>query len=277
MAGSLRIDKLTPAIGQARRRLHWLAGLALAPTGFYSKPMAAQPEATAAPVMRMVTTEFAPYMSEKMPEQGAAVAITRAALASQGWQLKLEFRPWARVLIEVEAGQHDGLLGAWYQADRERYLVYTRPMGVENPVGFYALRRGRSSFTAPADLAGLRIGTVQGYANPKAFERAVVHQGAQVQPARDDLTNLRKLLAGRVDLILIDRGVARYLIQTQLPGAAAEFVWLDPAVERMPLHLAVARVSGQQRMLHEVLEQGLQTIARNGLMERTLLRWKDWL
>jgi len=268
------------AAGKTWHRRRWLCSLAMLACAAYSKAGSAQPEAMPAdaPVLHLVTTEFAPYMGEKLPEQGVAVAIARAALASQGWRLQVAFRPWARALTELEAGQHDGVIGAWYQPERERVMDFAKPMGIDNQVGYFGLatQRNAAKNQLPADLAGLHIGTVQGYANPKAFEQAV-QLGAKADPARDDLTNLRKLLAGRVDLVLIDKGVARYLINTELKGAAAQFVWMEPALERMPLHFAMAKSRPQHQALRELMDRGQEAIARNGELERIRLRWKDWL
>jgi len=268
------------AAGKTWHRRHWLCSLALLACCSYSKAGSAQPEAMPAdaPVLQLVTTEFAPYMGEKLPEQGVAVALARAALASQGWRLQVAFRPWARALTELEAGQHDGVIGAWYQPERERIMDFAKPMGIDNLVGYFGLakRPGAGKHQLPTDLAGLHIGTVQGYANPQAFEQAV-QLGAKADPARDDLTNLRKLLAGRVDLVLIDKGVARYLISTELKGAATQFVWLEPALERMPLHIAMAKARPQHQALRELMDRGQEAIARSGELERIRQRWKDWL
>ena len=48
--------------------------------------------------------------------------------------------------------------------------------------------------------------------------------------ATDDEENLRKLQKGRVDLVLTDKIVGRYIINTKIPGAASELDWLDPPV-----------------------------------------------
>ncbi|MEJ6000513.1 substrate-binding periplasmic protein [Paucibacter soli] len=266
--------------GKTWHRRRWLGMLALLACSSYSKADSTEPEAmpAEAKVLHLVTTEFAPYMGEKLPEQGVAVALARAALASQGWRLKVAFRPWARALTELEAAQHDGVIGAWYQPERERFMDFAKPMGIDNLVGYFGLakRYGVGTKQLPLDLAGLHIGTVQGYANPQAFEQAV-QLGAKADPARDDLTNLRKLLAGRVDLVLIDKGVARYLISTELKGAATQFVWLEPALERMPLHIAMAKSRPQHQALRELMDRGQEAIARSGEYERIRQRWKDWL
>lgn len=268
------------AAGMTWHRRRWLYTLALLACGSYSKVGGAQPEAMPAngPVLHLVSTEFAPYMGEKLPEQGVAVAIVRAALASQGWRLQVAFRPWARALTELEAGQHDGVLGAWYQPERERIMDFAQPMGIDNLVGYYGLTKQRQAGAnaLPADLTGVHIGTVQGYANPQAFEQAV-KLGAKADPARDDLTNLRKLLAGRVDLVLIDKGVARYLIATELKAAATQFSWIEPALERMPLHVAMAKSRPQHQSMRELMDRGQEAIARSGELERIRQRWKDWL
>lgn len=223
----------------------------------------------------LLTTEYAPYMSGNSADGGVALALGRAALERAGIAAEILFRPWARVLAEAERGGADGVLGIWHEASRERYLAYSQGLGISNRIGFIA-RVG--SMIAVDDLPrlrqvpGLRIGTVRGYANPPRFEE----MGFQTDLAVDDASNLRKLLAGRIDLVLIDKGVAFHLLQTQLQNVAAQFQWLEPAVADMPLHMALTRRRANHPAMLRDINRGLAELRESGEMARILKRSADW-
>ncbi|WP_374536738.1 substrate-binding periplasmic protein [Chitinimonas taiwanensis] len=221
----------------------------------------------AAPVLQLVSTEYPPYCGSELPEQGVFTALTRAAFKAAGFETRVVFRPWARVLAEARAGQHDAVLAVWYQAEREQYMVYSDPLWV-NRIGFYA----RAGETHPVHqlsaLKGLRIGIVRGYANPPEFEAADLGGEAAV----DDLTNLRKLQAGRLDLVLIEQALAAHLLKTQLREADGQLVWLEPALASPPLYVTLTRGKPQYRKHLAAFNRGLAEIRRNGEYARIVQR-----
>lgn len=225
------------------------------------------PVALAAKQVTFVSTDYPPYFGSKLAEEGTVAALSRAAFKAAGYDLQLVFRPWARLLLEVQAGKYDGVVAVWYQADRERYLAYSNPV-VDTHVGFYGRREQPLEVSNLQGLQTRLIGTVRGYANPPAFEAA----GLRTEEAVDDLTNLRKLDAGRLDLVLIDRAVGSWLLRNDLPAATARVTWLEPPVLTMPLYLGVAKQrQGYQKLLAD-FNLGLAEIRRNGEYDRILRR-----
>ena len=220
--------------------------------------------------LRLVSTEFPPYTSARLEGGGIAAQITRAALARQGLGLELQFRPWVRALSELQRGAWDGAVGLWHSPERDRFLSYGRPLGLNSRIGFMARAGSAISVREPSRLAGLRVGTVRDYVNPPAFERLRLERDEAV----DDLGNLRKLLAGRVDLALVDQGVAHHLLQTQLREAATALVWLEPALAEQPLYTALTRQAGTHLPM---LNKGLAELQASGELARLLQRGARWL
>lgn len=182
----------------------------------------------------------------------------------------MHFRPWVRALSELQRGAWDGAVGLWHSPERDRFLSYGRPLGLNSRIGFMARAGSAISVRDPSRLAGLRVGTVRDYVNPPAFERLRLERDEAV----DDLGNLRKLLAGRVDLALVDQGVAHHLLQTQLREAATALVWLEPALAEQPLYTALSR---QASMHLPMLNKGLAELQTSGELARLLQRSARWL
>ncbi|WP_338109615.1 substrate-binding periplasmic protein [Roseateles albus] len=249
--------------------------LALAAGSFGAKPsiLAAETPAKQQQALIFLTTEYPPYMSESLVEGGPAVAITRAALARAGFAMSVDYRPWARVLAEAQRGLCDGIVGSWLDPKREAYLAYSEPLGIANRIGFMARAGSSLEVSDLGKLTTLHIGTVRGYVNPPAFELAHL----QRDEALNDLGNLRKLLAGRIDLALIDKGVAFRLLKTTLRSAAKQLVWLEPALTEMPLHAALTRTSTDFSSRLALFNKSLAEMKASGELAAVIKQTADWL
>lgn len=225
--------------------------------------------AHAAEPLTLTTTEFPPYMSAAMPEGGVLVALTRAAMRQSGTDVRVQFMPWARALNEVRSGNADGLIGAWHSREREDYLVFPDPL-LNNEIGFFGRRDRTPLFSSLSDLKGLRIGTVRGYANPPSFLAADLDS----EEEGDDFANLRKLEAGRIDLVLIDRLVAEYLIAARMPDARPRMQWLEPAVSKTPIYTTFSKAKQGHELAVKQLNLGLQKIRNSGEFSAILLQYK---
>ncbi|ANH70826.1 hypothetical protein ABE85_22460 [Mitsuaria sp. 7] len=234
-------------------------------------PSARAAQATDAPV-RMVATEFPPYTGSALPGGGIACEITRAALHQAGRSMELTFRPWARALLEFQRGDHDGVIGAWRSVERERTMRFPQPLGILNQVGFMARADRKRRVDDLAALRDLRIGVVHGYANPPRFDAA----NLAVEGAVDDLANLRKLLAGRVDLALIDKGVGAHLLETQLRAAAGKLVWLEPSVSEIPLYTVFSKIRPEGERFAAALSRGIGDLQGSGRLAMLLQQGARW-
>ncbi|MFX1680359.1 transporter substrate-binding domain-containing protein [Mitsuaria sp. CC2] len=248
-----------------RESLFWLAATAV------TAPAARPARADDAP-LRMVATEFPPYTGSALPGGGVACEITRAALREAGRSMTLTFRPWARALLEFQRGDHDGVIGAWRSVERERTMLFPPPLGILNQVGFMARADRRRRIDDLAALRDLRIGVVHGYANPPRFDAA----NLPVEGAVDDLANLRKLLAGRVDLALIDKGVGTHLLETQLRGFAGQLVWLPPALSEVPLYTVFSKVRPEGERFAAALGRGIGDLQGSGRLAMLLQQGARW-
>ena len=225
------------------------------------------PMARAEQQLQLASTDYPPYFSSALPEGGTLTALTRAAFKAAGYDITLVFLPWARLMLEVERGKYDGVVAVWYKADREHFLALSAPV-VDTHVGFY----GRASL--PLDVGSLQnlrtrsIGTVRGYANPTAFDAA----GLKTEEVVNDLSNLRKLDKGRLDLVLIDKALAQYLVSQEWPTGNANLMWREPGLQTMPLHIGIARSRPNHASLLNDFNRGLAEIRRTGEYARILKR-----
>jgi len=214
----------------------------------------------------MATTEFAPYMGAQLNHQGVAVAIAAEAFRREGYTLQIRFLPWVRGLAYAKEGKVDGMVGMWYSQERTQWFAYSRSV-MSNKIGFYERRDNPIAFTDLAKLKPYTIGVVRAYANPPAFDAAHLHTDEAV----DDITNLRKLAAGRLDLVLIDKAVAQYLIDNSLPELKGQLQWIEPPVDILPLYVGLSKQAPDFQKKLTALNAGMESMQRDGTLTRLAL------
>lgn len=173
------------------------------------------PAGARAESLRLVTGELPPYATQERTDDGIALDIVRKAFANVGSTVSYTFKPWTRSLEEARAGQWDGTAYWGKNPARDVGFLISDNVLTEQWVFLYRQRTdGAKPFdwNTLADLKGQRIAAVQSYTYTPEFWEMQKAGTLKVEVAQDDLGNLRRLLAGRVDVVVIERNVACYLM-----------------------------------------------------------------
>ena len=235
---------------------------------------AAAPKATAGakPVVRLATLDWEPYIGQKLRDQGYTAALIREAYRDQGWDVKIEFYPWARALHLAKTGAVDGLMPEYFNASRKSEFNYSFPFP-GGPLVLYKRKDDAVAFsTDPAKdqdralraLREKRFGVVRGYLNTPVFDAAAY---LTKEAASDDATNLRKLVYKRIDLAVIDQRVAEYLIRTQYPEYAGKLEPMQPALADNPLYIAFSLKAPQHNQARVAFNRGLARMKADGRID----------
>lgn len=176
-------------------------------------PALAQPPPPKDKVIHLVTFEAPPFMSEKMPEQGAAVYALRQLLKKNGYDLKISFAPFLRakkqVLQKNEISGFFPVTEVNVTADfRMSNVMYVTPW-------VFAERKDHPIVWQEAkDLTAYKIGNVMGYDLAKMVAPLQKKKKLHIENASSDELNLLKLARKRVDLAFIDATMFEYLTRT---------------------------------------------------------------
>ncbi len=255
-----------------------LAGMAVSGCGSpATPPQTATPVPTATPhpsstnvkEIVLVACEYSPYYSEHLENYGGISEIIVEAYKRVGYTVKIQFLPFARALNETQEGQVDGIIGVWYRPEREQWFVFSQPIPPPNQIGFYKRKQDKITFTKFEDLKPYVIGTIIGFVNPPEFEKATYLKREEVVT---DAQNLQKLFYKRIDLALIDKGLADYIIRTQFPEYREALEWLEPAVKEEPNFLGISKKTPDYLIKLEAFNRGLAVITKEGLVGKILLK-----
>ncbi len=204
---------------------------------------AALPAAAAPDTIRLASLEWLPYTGPGLALGGLSGAVAAAAAAQFNHEVKIEYFPWSRAMqVGLEDGQFSGYFPAYYTEERARQCYFSASMG-NSTVGLAYLKATPLRWSSPADLRGLTIGVVAGYANGAAFD-ALVKQGTlRVDTSPADRFNLKKLLAGRVHAAVIDKSVLRYLMLADpvVHKGRAQIAFDERPLAQLSLHVCFQR------------------------------------
>ena len=224
------------------------------------------------PVVRLATLDWEPYIGEKLPNQGYTAVLVREAFKDQGWDVKIEFYPWARALHLARTGEVDGLMPEYFNSSRKNEFQYSFPFR-GGPLVLYKRKADAISFsTDPANdqdralraLKDKRFGVVRGYLNTPIFDAAFY---LAKEEASDDATNLRKLVYKRIDFAVIDQRVAEYLIRTQYPDYVKKIEPMQPALAENPLYIAFSLKAPNHTAARTAFDRGLANLKKDGRLD----------
>lgn len=213
-------------------------------------------------VIRLASLEWPPYTSARVEGEGASAAVVRAALATQGARLEIEFMPWTRaVAVGQDSGSgFHGYFPEYQSAEVERTFRLSRPIG-SGPLGFVERRSSPVRWRSLDDLRDVPIGVVRGYVNTAEFDARIARRELIAVPAGDDLANIRKVMRGRLELAVIDRHVLAWLAGNEPSIADARRVVQFNArtLEDKVLYVALQR-SAQGERARKLIDAGLKRI-----------------
>lgn len=222
--------------------------------------------AHAEPGPRLATLEYPPYASQRLDDGGSIVALTRRAFALRGYEVRIDFLPWARVRAELSGGNYQGALALWPREVVEARLIASRPL-FYSELGLFVRQDHRADFHDLQQLAGQRLGIVRGVGYPQR----ILEAGLVPEEAVDDISNLRKLQARRFDLVLLERRVGEYLVAGD-PYLSGRLRWHGSVLERIPLLVGFAPARPGETDWNAVFEQGLRELHASGEYVQILRR-----
>jgi len=129
---------------------------------------------------------------------GRTVELMREAMRRMELDLPIKVLPWARAYQMALSGPEVGLFATTRTAEREELFKWAGPLTRLQWV-FYAKKGGGLTINSLEDAKNVaRIGTYRSDAREQFLQR----QGfTNLNSVNDQVTNLRKLMLGRVDLV----------------------------------------------------------------------------
>jgi len=213
--------------------------------------------AQAEEIWKVTSLDWQPFSGKTLPEGGAGIAVLRAALKAEGIGLEVEFYPWTRAIEVGKNPMYAGYYPSWPEDVLEGFLK--SPVFFKSPVGFVEPKDKPLSWTKLEDLKDKRIGIVQDYGNTPEFMALVKSGVIKTEVVQDDLTNIRKTAAGRIDAAFIDLNNLDYFLTYDAKDLKPKLQANAKTVDTKDLHLAVNNAFSNKKAV-EIIKRGLAKI-----------------
>lgn len=216
--------------------------------------------------VNLASLNWEPYIGENIKNNGYVAVIAKEAFDRFGYDVKINYLPWARALEQSRKGDYDGLFPEYYDESRKIDYVFSKPFP-GGPIGFYKRKESDITYTTLQDLKPYTIGVVRGYLNTVEFDNA---DFLTKDPGSSDEINIKKLERGRIDLIVIDKFVASRIISTRYPAFLDKLEFLEPPLEVKSLYIAFSKKSENHEKFKKAFDAGIKEMNDDGTMQKIL-------
>lgn len=219
----------------------------------------------------LTSLDWPPYSGSALPEQGASVAVAKAAFEAMGYDLVVEFYPWSRAVnLAKNDAKYVGYCPEYFSEGGEKEWIFSDSMGT-SPLGFAQPANKPVDWSSMKDLEQYTIGVVRGYVNTEAFDAKVAKGEIKAIPVTADLNNMQKVATGRIDMAVIDKNVMNYLFnnEPELKSLQGKASFNDKLLEDKTLHVAFKK-SARGEELSKIYNDGLKKIDVKAIMAKYL-------
>lgn len=152
---------------------------------------------------------FGPFNYTKDGEYtGIDVIILNEAASNIGVKLDHTPLPWKRAIFNFEHNEFDAIFQLAPSEERLAKFNMIGPLRKTRTVFAVTSQSPINSFSVLADLSGLTVGVVSGFVYEEDFDKDVT---IIKEEAPDDFSNIRKLLLGRVDIVVGGEATIKYV------------------------------------------------------------------
>ncbi|MDV7339176.1 transporter substrate-binding domain-containing protein [Terasakiella sp. A23] len=226
--------------------------------------------------IKAVTFEFPPYEYTDGDGNAAGLAVETVKEICQRLKLDIEIEvlPWARALKDVEMGASDLIFTAYFTEERAEFLRYVNEVIMPQEVAVFVYKNSSlRSFHDVLQTGDLKIGVRRKISYGPMMDR-LIHSGgfSDIWEASDDINLLRLLAHQRVDLVPLNRLVARTLMHSN--GLDYQIRELKPLVQSVPSYIAFSKHS-EMVYLARQFEKEIRRIKADGTYQRIFRKWSS--
>lgn len=224
-----------------------------------------------ADTLMLTSLLWPPYSGQQLAEQGASIAVARAALKVMGHQLEVDFYPWSRA-VKLASMPNSDYLGYFpeYYFETEKF-VFSKSIG-DGPLGLVEQKAHPVSWNYVEDLNRYTLGVVKDYVNTQALDRMISTGVQPTEAVTSDEHNIKKVAAGRIDAAVIDVNVLHYLLKQKPLQPLAEKLQINRQIlANKQLYIAF-RNTEEGRRWRDIFDQGLAQIDVETIIGELLYR-----
>ncbi|MEZ9822561.1 substrate-binding periplasmic protein [Shewanella sp. 10N.286.45.A1] len=217
----------------------------------------------------LTSLHWPPYAGSQLKNEGASIAIARAALEAVGHKVQVDFYPWSRAvrMASRDDSKYSGYLPE-YAYPTEKF-VFSNSMG-SSPLGLVEQKRHPISWSNQSDLNQYTIGIVQGYVNTEQLDNMIAQGVQPAEAVASDIHNIKKVVSGRIDAAVIDTYVLGYLLaQPDMKPVASRVQLNKHILTHKELYIAFKN-NEEGKKWRDLFNQGLAKIDVDKILKQNM-------
>lgn len=220
--------------------------------------------------VNIVVDDYPPFIDQQAENKGFMTELVEKAFKLSGFESQVEFSPWKRIEA-FEIDQHDKVSFSWiWNQERDKRWLFSNAL-MASPTILVARKGSSIEWTRYEDLKPYKIALSRGYSYGDEFDRLIPEMDTQT--ANSDLQNIRKVLAGRVDLFPVDPYVGAMLIRQNFSAEERDQLMLihEPQfTEPYTMHLVCSKKNENCQKHIEHFNQGLAQLRDTGELQKLI-------
>lgn len=235
--------------------------------------MASAPPARADQVILGAEDDAAPW--SYADGSGYVNDLVKAVFREVGWDLQFKVMPYSRCKALAIAGKLPGCFSSSKTAELESALLYSKAPVVSARNLLIARADSKRSGCAPTVWAApTRIGLVRDYEYSAAVTALDQRGMVTIDYAESEISNLRKLQAGRIDvaMVMVDE-VKRLDYLERLAQTSVNFKTVCD-FGAMPAYVTFSRLHAQGAAARAAFDEGYGRLVKRGAIRDLQSAWR---
>lgn len=207
-----------------------------------------------------------PFKGASLPRGGIITDVTVQTLARAGYEVAVADVPWKRAYAGTVDGRYHVISAIWATQERMKDMTFSDAVLSSRVV---VIHRADYDFAFHSlnDLKGETVGVTAGYGYPEAFQNADFFVREESQTLSQ---SLRKLIHGRINIIVAEETSARYTVAAEFPDAVGRLEYSEAALQENPLHVAFTKARPDHLELKNRFDKALAEMRADGTLREIL-------
>ncbi|MCG8685385.1 MAG: transporter substrate-binding domain-containing protein [Desulfobacterales bacterium] len=219
--------------------------------------------------------EWAPYLGKNLKNGGPTSDAVAQAFKAVGVEVEYKWygESWKRAYHDALAGKKvQGTLVWSKKPEREKEMHYSEGMLIPGQkTVFFHLKDKAFDWKTIDDLKGLKIGGRLGYTYGEDFDNAAKDGVFRLEEADKEIVNFKKLLAGRLDLVVVSEDIGNELLKKEMPAdKSALITYHDTPVRVTGYHLLLTKALPENEALMKKFDEGLKKLMADGTFDKIM-------
>lgn len=219
--------------------------------------------------VQLATGEWPPYTSKNLEGYGFITEIISEVFIEMGREPEYEFHQWKRCYSLVKRGKVWAGFPYSYTEERAKEVLFSDTVGESTTKFFYYKKEKDYPYQTLEDLQSYKIAGVKGYFYEEDFARA----GLNVSYTSDEISALKRLVAGRVELMPLNELVGWAFIKEHFPDEADNFGTLQKAYNVSELQLIVSKDYPNSTELLNLFNEALKKVKTSERYTTILMKY----